>query len=152
VWRGDRAGDIRVLAPRRASLSNDNSASLVLALGTSPWSLWVPGDLDGAALQRFLAENRLAEADALVLAHHGSRHGTPQVLLHAVRPRVAIVSCGWRNRFGHPHRETVERLARRSVPLWRTDHHGTIDLSAGRSGWRVESERGLNPASASGAN
>jgi competence protein ComEC len=141
VSRGDRAPGIRILGPSRENLLKDNAASLVLTLGIEPWSLFVPGDLDGAALQRFLSKSPPGEAGAIVLAHHGSRHGTPAALLNAVRPDSALVSCGWKNRFGHPHRETIERLDRREVPLWRTDHHGTITLTAGPGGWRIESAR-----------
>jgi competence protein ComEC len=151
VSRGDRAPGVRILGPSRENPLSDNAASLVVALGTAPWSLFVPGDLDGAPLHRLLSENRPAKAGAVVLAHHGSREGTPAALLNAVRPDSALVSCGWNNRFGHPHREIVERLDRRDVSLWRTDHHGTIELTAGPHGWRVATERGLNPGGVPGA-
>jgi competence protein ComEC len=141
VSLGDRASGVRILGPSDETVLTDNAASLVLALGTGPWSLFVPGDLDGAALRSFLSENPPGKAGAIVLAHHGSRHGTPATLLNALRPDFALVSNGWKNRFGHPHHETIDRLDRRGVPLWRTDHHGTIELAAGPRGWRIESER-----------
>ena len=142
VSRGDSTPGIRVHAPARTARPLEgNAGSLVVTLGTDPWSLFVPGDLDGAALDRFLAETSIPSVGAVVLAHHGSRRGTPDRLLARLRPRLALVSCGWRNRFRHPHQKTVERLKDRNIQLWRTDYHGTIRLSAEVTGWKVASER-----------
>ncbi|NIM02288.1 MAG: MBL fold metallo-hydrolase [Acidobacteria bacterium] len=142
VARGDAEDGLRVLAPGRHRGGRDgNARSLVLTLGVDPWTLFVPGDLDGAPLERFLATESVPAAGALVLAHHGSRRGTPDGLLDRLRPHVAVVSCGRRNRFGHPDPLTVRRLSERGVPLWRTDHHGTIRLEAQPQGWVVEAER-----------
>ena len=142
VSRGDLVAGVRVHAPARDGGSvGDNAGSIVVTLGHDPWTLFVPGDLDGAPLERLLEGGSIPRARAVVLAHHGSRRGTSESLVERVRPCLALVSCGWRNRFRHPHRETVARLSSSEVPLWRTDHHGTIRLLAGPTGWRVESER-----------
>lgn len=143
VSRGDRVAGIRVHAPARESrVLRDNAGSVVVTLGHDPWTLFVPGDLDGAPLEQLLDDTSIPPARALVLAHHGSRRGTPEQLVERLRPRLALVSCGWRNRFGHPHRETLERLRLHRIPLWRTDHHGTIRLTAGPNGWVARTERG----------
>ena len=142
VAQGDSSAGIRVHSPaRRHGSVGDNTGSVVITLGRDPWTLFVPGDLDGVALERLLERGSVPPARAMVLAHHGSRRGTPERLIDRLRPRVALVSCGWRNRFRHPHPETVERLRDHGVWLWRTDHHGTLRLSAGPLGWHVESER-----------
>ena len=143
VSRGDLVAGIRVHAPeRRAAAGEDNAGSVVVTLGHDPWTLFVPGDLDGAPLERLLEDTSIPRARAMVLAHHGSRRGTPPRLIERLRPRLALVSCGWRNRFRHPHREIVERLHVRGIPLWRTDHHGTIRLRAGPNNWLAVAERG----------
>jgi len=138
VSEGDRSAGIEVHAPsRRSTDAQGNDGSIVLSLGREPWTLFVPGDLDGTRLRELLERATIPTCRAIVLAHHGSRTGTPTRLLERLEPGVALVSCGRRNRFGHPHEEVVERLRRRRIPLWRTDHHGTIQLEARPEGWLV---------------
>ena len=71
---------------------------------------------------------RLARADVLKIAHHGSRSSTTAPLLDAVRPRIALISCGRHNIFGHPHASVIETLRARGVRVWRTDLDGTVDV------------------------
>lgn len=70
------------------------------------------------------------DATVLKVAHQGSRYSSSEEFLQAVSPRVAIISAGEDNRFGHPHPETLERLE--SLPsapaILRTDMHGTVTL------------------------
>jgi competence protein ComEC len=63
-------------------------------------------------------------ADVLKVGHHGSRTSSSAALLDAVRPGVAVISCGVRNRFGHPHAATLDALARSRV--LRTDRDGSV--------------------------
>ena len=64
----------------------------------------------------------------LKLAHHGSATSSSAEFLDAVRPTVALVSCGRDNRFGHPARDVMVRLADRHIPVFRTDAGGEIEL------------------------
>ena len=63
-------------------------------------------------------------ADLLKTGHHGSRTSSGDALLDAVRPRFATLSCGVRNRFGHPHAPVLERLAVRDIAAVRLDRSG----------------------------
>jgi competence protein ComEC len=90
-----------------------------------------------------LEESELVEAhgprlraDLLKIGHHGSRTSTSSVWLDTVRPSVAIASVGLRNRFGHPHANTLRRLEAAHVPLYRTDELGSIEWST--NGLRTE--------------
>ena len=82
------------------------------------------------------------QATVLKVAHQGSRYSSSEEFLEAVSPRIAIISAGEDNRFGHPHPETLERLE--SLPstptILRTDLHGTVTLTTdGKSlVWRGE--------------
>ncbi len=71
------------------------------------------------------------DATVLKVAHQGSRYSSSAEFLEAVSPRVAIISAGEDNRFGHPHPETLERLeSLSSAPaVLRTDMHGTVTLT-----------------------
>ena len=147
VHHGVAVPGIRVVAPaREGPVAHGNAGSIALILGYPPSTLLAPGDLDGDALTRAIESGVIEPATALVLPHHGSRLGTTSRLLERVAPTIAIASCGWRNRFGHPHRESLDNLNRVKVPLWRTDHHGTLTLTAGDAGWAVS----ISPRSSRG--
>jgi competence protein ComEC len=70
--------------------------------------------------------------DVLKVGHHGSRWATGDRWLEELRPRIAVISLGKRNRYGHPHAETLERLQQHAVPVWRTDEQGTITIQVSR--------------------
>jgi len=65
-------------------------------------------------------------ADVLKVGHHGSRTSSTDAFLAAVAPQVAIISVGVRNRFGHPHPNTLAALAKARVRVLRTDADGAI--------------------------
>ncbi len=68
----------------------------------------------------------LLNSDVLKVGHHGSRTSTSEEFLEAVFPEVAVIMAGEGNRFGHPHRETLEKLEEHGVKIKRTDLHGDI--------------------------
>jgi competence protein ComEC len=75
--------------------------------------------------------------DVLKVAHHGSEDAGLDALLDRARPRLAIVSVGEANPFGHPAPATLATLARHGVPVLRTDREGTVVLDVSRTGVRV---------------
>jgi competence protein ComEC len=75
--------------------------------------------------------------DALKVAHHGSEDAGLDELLDRSRPRVAVVSVGDANPFGHPTPATLAALARGGVRAWRTDRDGTVTIDVRRGGFRV---------------
>lgn len=95
----------------------------------------------GAPTERDLADRGLlAPADLLKVGHHGSRTSTTELLLEHVRPRVALLSCGRENRFGHPAGATLRTLIRYGVPIFRTDRLSDVRVElapdATRLCWR----------------
>lgn len=64
----------------------------------------------------------------LKVAHHGSKNSTPEVFLQEVQPEIAIISCGAGNRYGHPHKELVERLKRYTGKIYNTAECGAVRL------------------------
>jgi competence protein ComEC len=65
-------------------------------------------------------------ADVYKAGHHGSRTASSDELLSAVRPSLAVISCGRRNKYGHPAPETLARLRERGLAVARTDEDGTV--------------------------
>ena len=86
-------------------------------------TLLLTGDLSGNAEAWFLKEQaNFLPAEFLKLAHHGSRYSSTPEFLDAVRPKTALVSAGKGNRYGHPHKEVIDRLEERKIAIRRTEN------------------------------
>lgn len=73
-----------------------------------------------------LASGANLKADVLKVGHHGSHSSTTQAFLRAVSPKCAVISVGAGNDYGHPHQETLAKLASAGVKVYRTDRDGTV--------------------------
>jgi competence protein ComEC len=106
--------------------ANDNSLVVRVALGSR--AALLTGDAETHEEQELIQRygSRL-RADYLKTGHHGSRTSTSDALLDVVRPAWATMSSGVRNRFGHPHAPTVERLAMHEVRAVRLDRSGSFE-------------------------
>lgn len=113
-----------------------NDASVTLLLRTGGLSLLLPGDLEPPAQSRLLARYPgLPQVDVLKVAHHGSAYQDDR-LLRRLRPRIALISCGADNDYGHPSPRTVAALRAGGALVRRTDRHGAIAVTGGTSGAR----------------
>ncbi|HBI62449.1 MAG TPA: DNA internalization-related competence protein ComEC/Rec2, partial [Lachnospiraceae bacterium] len=65
---------------------------------------------------------------ALKVAHHGSKNSTGEEILSYLSPDAALISCGSKNRYGHPHKELLGRLKACHSRVFRTDEGGAIQL------------------------
>lgn len=72
------------------------------------------------------ANHTETELTILKVAHHGSKNSTSEEFLKAANPKIAIISCGKGNRYGHPHEETLERLEKVDIPWFCTKDYGAI--------------------------
>ncbi|MFC6824277.1 lamin tail domain-containing protein [Halopelagius fulvigenes] len=122
-----------VLAPPESPLAegdrNENSVVLSIRNDSRSPGFLLPGDAenDGEAYLTRQYEERL-NATVLQAGHHGSRSSTSDALLDESSPRVAVVSSAYDSRYGHPHNETLGRLASRSIPTYWTATHGNVVL------------------------
>lgn len=108
-----------------------NDASLVLRAAYRDRAVLFTGDLeaDGEGELRGRSERgHTVASDILKVPHHGSRTSSSDELLDVVRPRTAVMSLGWRNRFRFPRAEVVERYRRRGIAVLRTDLSGAITI------------------------
>jgi len=146
VWRHVAAGDsisfdgvgVQVLAPDSAwlaGLDDPNEASVVLRVSYGALRFLFVGDAEHGEEAWLVARYGDAlRADVLKVGHHGSATSSTAEFLDRVRPRVALVSVGAGNTYGHPVASVLQRLEERGVHLLRTDDDGTIVLSTdGRS-------------------
>jgi len=85
------------------------------------------GDI-GSKVEKYLAENfDLADIDVLKVAHHGSKYSSATVFLSAIKPKIAAIEVG-KNSYGHPTKETLNKLALIGAQVFRTDQDGTVKL------------------------
>ncbi len=121
---------LEVLYPDRdMSHMETNSSSIVLRVRYGETAFLLSGDLP-INVENYLAmtEGNELHADVFKLGHHGSRTSSGEAFLAAVHPSLAVGSMGRGNSYGHPHKETLERLKKAGIPLLRTDEEGTIVL------------------------
>jgi competence protein ComEC len=106
---------------------NDNSVVIHVKLGGVFWLF--TGDLGEQGEERLLREYPTLPVDVLKIGHHGSKSSTSATLLQAYQPKVAVISVGKTNRFGHPHQEVLDRLKERNIKIFRTDTDGAISYT-----------------------
>ena len=102
-----------------------NDASTIASIKYGEHSLLFTGDVD-ASRERLL--KNLRRYDVLKVAHHGSRRSSSTRFLEQVCPKVAVISVGAGNSYGHPHQETLARLASVGSKVLRTDELGAIKV------------------------
>ncbi|MEW2524905.1 ComEC/Rec2 family competence protein [Streptomyces sp. NPDC047071] len=131
--------DWRVLwpAPRPApDPEGANDASVTILVRTRGLTLLLLGDLEPPAQRALLRTPEgaaLPRVDVLKVAHHGSAYQDPELLRRA-GPRLALISCGADNSYGHPSPRTVAALRGMGAMVVRTDVDGAIAVVGGRAG------------------
>ncbi len=115
--------------------SNHNSNSVVLRLEHQGHCMLFTGDAEAETERRLLAQHP-TPCEVLKVAHHGGAHSTTGRFLEAFQPQIALISVG-ANGWGHPTEETLGRLARRGIQVYRTDQDGTIRVLSSEAGIEV---------------
>jgi competence protein ComEC len=135
---------MEVLAPTRKEVmpapeadgTEINNASVVMRATTPAGRILLSGDVELSAQAHLLNAHVDLSADILKVPHHGSRYTTPE-LFAAIRPRIAIVSVGTGNPYGHPSPMTLQALTRAGTLVLRTDTEGDAAIFPGQSGPRA---------------
>ncbi|MGN7839788.1 DNA internalization-related competence protein ComEC/Rec2 [Stenotrophomonas sp. 22385] len=144
--RGDRwhwdGVDFAVLHPPPASAYAGNASSCVLRIQAAHGVVLLTGDIGQREEAALVAAVPAAlRADAALVAHHGSAGSSGAEWIRAVSPRLAIVSAGHGNRFGHPRRDVVQRWRTAPAEVLNTADSGALRLWLGREGLQVREQR-----------
>jgi competence protein ComEC len=102
-----------------------NEASIVLKLSMGTIDFLLTGDA-GVAEETHMYQTYNVEAEILKAGHHGSNTSTSALFLDEVKPKIAILSYGLNNSYGHPHKEVVDRLQQWGTKIFSTAQSGTI--------------------------
>jgi competence protein ComEC len=123
--------------------SRRNNQSCVLRVEAGGASMLLTGDIE--RLAEGALTDRDVKSDVMLVPHHGSRTSSSAEFIAAVAPRWAIVPAGYRNRFGHPVREVMERYRSAGVQVMRTDLDGAVEVRLGENQIQVIPERSRTP-------
>jgi competence protein ComEC len=124
--------DLEVLNPPDPSpLADENDRSLVFRTAVGAFPVVFPGDLEAPGEAEMLRAGAVRRGFALLVPHHGSATSSSPAWVDAVSPRIALLSLGRGNRFGHPSPQVLSRYGARGVRMARTDLDGALFLRFG---------------------
>ena len=126
---------IDVYSPIYESYEEFNDYSPIMKLTFGETELIFTGDAEAHAEADVVAKypDNL-KADVLKFGHHGSSTSSTEEFLQSVSPEYGIISCGADNKYGHPHRETLDKISKYNIKSYRTDTQGQITLT---SDWQI---------------
>lgn len=114
-------------SPRLQS-GRQNDYSLVVRFVYGEDSFLFAGDIERQSEYKIISGNDYIESDILKVAHHGSKTSSSELFLEKVNPKIAVVSSGHTNPYGHPHEAILQRLGLYGIKIRRTDEEGDVVL------------------------
>jgi competence protein ComEC len=131
-WNWDGV-EFELLHPVHSARASDNDSSCVLLVRSGAGSVLLAGDVEAIA-ESEIVDGGLSPMTVVVVPHHGSRTSSSARFVAAARPALALVSAGYRNRWGLPRHDVVERWRVAGARVFTTADSGAIEitLAAGR--------------------
>lgn len=114
------------LSPFDHTYLSSNQFSAVTYLRYGKHSFLLMGDAEILNEEEILHHYPNLTCDYLKIGHHGSKHSSSEMFIKKVRPRVAVISCGYKNPFFHPHKRVMKLLEEENIPVYRTDEQKDI--------------------------
>ncbi len=123
--------------------SEVNNSSISVIIKTKTLTIFAGGDIEPAAQEMITTSGYLSQVDVLKVSHHGSAYQYLP-MLDLLNPKVAIISVGQGNSYGHPDQQFIAELISRNIQVWRTDQSGGISLATpnkirvtGKEWWQI---------------
>lgn len=138
-----------MFAPNSDEYKDLNNYSAVLKISYGSTSFLLTGDAEEISEREMLAKGYNLKADVLKIGHHGSNSSTIGEFLKIVSPRSAIISVGKGNDYGHPHKETLDKLYKNDIQVYRTDEAGTVIATS--DGQEVKFDKNISPIKPQGS-
>lgn len=139
-------GKFTILSPASIG-SNDNDNSVAIKLTNGENSFIFTGDAESGSEAAMCSSGIDLSCDVLVPGHHGSATATSNDFLMKAVPEFAVISCGTDNQYGHPDKDTMDKLQSMDIQVYRTDKQGTvIATSTGTEiSWNQEPSNDYSP-------
>ena len=125
---------------QRNTRSDLNSNSVVIRMIHGDNCFLFTGDAEEPTEDQLVRQD-IGTCDVLKVAHHGSNHSSTSHFLQAVEPKIAVISLGANNRYGHPGEEAMARLERTGAEIYRTDTMGTVTITSDGTTLQVETKK-----------
>ena len=126
----------KVISPEGLTDKGENDDSICLIAttdlnddGMGEWRALFTGDSESEVLDSLNREGALEDIDTLKVGHHGAKSALDEELMDVLKPEIALISVGERNRYGHPAANTVSLLESSDVEVFRTDLQGDVVCS-----------------------
>lgn len=128
------------LKPKQRQHLNNNSIVMMLHYGK--FKMLLTGDIEkqteGALVKQY---GEKLKADVLKIAHHGSQTSSIFQFVKAVNPKYAVISCGNREKYNHPHPKTTGLLKHLQIPFYNTEDNGEISIVTDGEGYELKVKR-----------
>lgn len=118
-----------------SSEKDPNNFSIVAKLSFGEFKAVLTGDLSPEVGDQLAQSSSLETVNYLKVPHHGSKNGLTQTLLEKINPKVAVISVGKDNSYGHPNQEIIDMLVSHGVKILRTDQLGDIEIESDGNTW-----------------
>ena len=120
-----------VFTPQKSEYEELNDYSPIMKLSFGDTSYLFTGDAEKLAEEEALAKYKTSlDSDVIKFGHHGSSSSSSNAFIEAVSPKYGIISCATDNKYGHPHRETLDIIKKYNIKTFRTDTDGEIILTS----------------------
>ena len=125
--------EVTVEGPVSFNETNMNSNSLVLRVCYGDTAFLFTGDAEEDEEAQILESGADVRADVLKVGHHGSDTSSSEAFIDAVSPKLAVISVGSGNSYGHPKQAVLDRFAARGIQVARTDEMGEIRVTSDKT-------------------
>ncbi|QNO15771.1 MBL fold metallo-hydrolase [Alkalicella caledoniensis] len=132
---------MEILHPTKPSPRHLNDASIVVRITFGDISFMFTGDAENPSELQMLERNNDFSSQILKVGHHGSSTSTSDEFLQKVSPEIAIIMVGEGNSYGHPHKETLEKLGELNIDVYRTDINGTIVITTDGTEYQIDTQK-----------
>lgn len=108
---------------------NINNSSIAMMIKFRDKKILLTGDLELEGETELIKTGTNLKADIFKAGHHGSRTSSSLNLLKLVRPKAVIIQSGKGNSYGHPHEETLKKLRKLGIKVYRNDEMGRVEFT-----------------------
>jgi len=131
-----------ILAPYDPIDTSDlNNSSIVTRFVYGNTSFLLMGDAPTMVENQIILHNYPLKSDVLKVGHHGSRYSTGVDFLDKVAPKIAIISVGAHNRYGHPSKRVIDLLESKNIKIYRTDLNGSVKVISDGENIKVHAQK-----------